>query len=357
MSGLLLTGIRGLALAAAGSALMAGAAFAQPHQAIADNTVVPVSALDNAPHQDISNGLVSARVYLPGEGAFYRGTRFDRTGVVAHATFKGQDYGRPWFNGYSPAVHDFTWHNGEVIVHPASATAGPAEEFDSIGFDAAAMGGSFLKVGVGILKRDTDKEDHVHAYPVVNGGTVKNETGKTRVRMTQILADKASGYGYRYIKTVRLVPGKAQMVIEHALTNTGSKDIDTNVYCHNFLTLSPRNEHITITAPFAITAARPFAPDAAAVEGKTIRYLRPMKEGESVTSPISGFGSGAADYDFTVMNTASGFGQRIRGDQPLARINFWSIETNVSWEPYVAIALKPGQTKRWTYTYDYIGPN
>jgi hypothetical protein len=57
------------------------------------------------------------------------------------------------------------------------------------------------------------------------------------------------------------------------------------------------------------------------------------------------------------MNTATGFGQRIRGDQPLARINFWSIETNVSWEPYVAIALKPGQTKRWTYTYDYIGPN
>jgi hypothetical protein len=357
MSGLLSAGIRGLALAAASSALMAGAAMAQPHQTIADNTVVPVSALDNTPHQDISNGIVSARVYLPGPGAFYRGTRFDRTGVVAHATYKGQDYGRPWFSGYSPAVHDFTWHKGEVIVHPASAAAGPAEEFDSIGFDAAGMGGNFLKIGVGILKRDTDKEDHVHTYPVVNSGTVRNQTGKTRVQMTQTLTDKASGYGYRYTKTVRLVPGKAQMVIEHVLTNTGSKDIDTNVYCHNFLTLSPHNEHVTITTPFAITAGRPFAPDAAAVDGKTIKYLRAMKEGESVTSPISGFGDKASDYDFTVMNTATGFGQRIRGDQPLARINFWSIETNVSWEPYVAIALKPGQTKRWTYTYDYIGPN
>ena len=36
-------------------------------------------------------------------------------------------------------------------------------------------------------------------------------------------------------------------------------------------------------------------------------------------------------------NTATGFGQRIRADQPLARINFWSIRTNVSWEPYIAI--------------------
>jgi hypothetical protein len=354
---------RGLASAAGAAVFLAGAApfwattaMAQPHQTIPDNSIVPVSALANAPHQDISNGIVSARVYLPGPAAFYRGTRFDRNGIVAHATYKGQDYGRPWFSGYSPVVHDFTWHKGEVIVHPASAAAGPAEEFDSIGFDAAGMGGHFLKIGIGMLKRDTDKEDHVHPYPVVNGGTFNTQGGKTRMQMTQTLTDKASGYGYVYAKTVRLVPGKAQLVIEHSLTNTGNKDIDTNVYCHNFLTLSPGDEHITITAPFAIKAEKPFAPDAAAVEGKTIKYLRAVKEGESVTSPISGFGSSASDYDFTVKNTATGFGQRIRGDQPLARINFWSIATNVSWEPYVAISLKPGQTKHWTYTYDYIGP-
>ena len=59
------------------------------------------------------------------------------------------------------------------------------------------------------------------------------------------------------------------------------------------------------------------------------------------------------DYDFKVVNTKTGFGQRIRADQPLARINFWSIRTTFSWEPYIAISLKPGETKRWTYTYDY----
>src|SRR4051812_19986370 len=31
-------------------------------------TVVPASALDNLPHRDISNGIISAKVYLPGEG-------------------------------------------------------------------------------------------------------------------------------------------------------------------------------------------------------------------------------------------------------------------------------------------------
>jgi hypothetical protein len=158
------------------------------------------------------------------------------------------------------------------------------------------------------------------------------------------------------VKTVRLVPGKPQMLIEHVLTNTGKKDIDTKVYCHNFLTLGTGNENVAITAPFDIKPGKPFAADAAAVEGKTFRYLRAVKEGESVTSPITGFGSSVSDYDFKVVNTKTGFGQRIRADQPLAQINFWSIRTNVSWEPYIGIALKPGETKRWTYTYDYFGP-
>lgn len=344
-------------LAAAGAAMLLSTASAQPFQTISDSTIVPLAALEGAPHAEISNGIVSAKVYLPGPAGFYGGTRFDHNGIVAHATYKGQDYGRPWFSGVSRAVHDFTWHKGQVIVQPASAVMGPAEEFDSIGFQAAGMGGDFLKIGIGMLKRDTEKEDHVHPYPIVNAGSVRSRATKTDVRITQTMNDKASGYGYRYTKTIRMVPGKAQMVIEHSLTNTGGKDIDTNVYCHNFLTLSPGNENITITAPFAIKAERPFAPDAAAVDGKTIRYLRAVKEGESVTSPISGFGNTASDFDFTVMNTKTGFGQRIRGDQPPARINFWSIATNASWEPYVAIALKPGQSKRWTYTYDYIGPN
>jgi hypothetical protein len=342
---------------AAGAALLAAAAQAQPHQAISETTIVPASALANAPHRDISNGIVSARVYLPGPDGFYRGSRFDRSGVVTHATYKGQDYGKPWFSAYSPAAHDFTWHNGEVVVGLASGAAGPAEEFGSIGFDTAPMGGNFLKIGIGMMKRETVKDDHAYPYPVVNEGTRSFSATKTSVRLTQHLSDKASGYGYSYVKTVRLVPGKAQMIISHELTNTGKNDIDTNVFCHNFLTLSPGNENITITAPFAIHAQRPFAPGAAEVDGKTVRYLRAMKEGETVTSPITGFGDSVSDYDFTVMNTATGFGQRIRGDQPLSQINFWSIATNVSWEPYIAISLKPGQTKRWSYTYDYIGPN
>jgi hypothetical protein len=333
----------------------AGVAQNQPAPVDAAS-VSPASSLDGLPHKDISNGIISAKVYVPGENGFYRGTRFDRAGVVAHATYKGTDYGRYWFSSQSPQVHDFAWRDHQVTVSTASGAAGPAEEFTGIGFDEAGMGGKFLKVGVGILKRDTDKYDFVHTYPVVNEGKRGYSATKTSVRLTQDLNDKDTGWGYHYVKTVRLVPGKAEMVVEHVLTNTGTKPIETAVYCHNFLSLSPGNENVALTAPFALVAGKPLQPDAASVNGKTLKYLRAVKEGESVTSPFTGFGTSASDYDFKVVNTKTGFGQRIRADQPLARINFWSIRTIFSWEPYIAISLKPGETKKWTYTYDYFGP-
>jgi hypothetical protein len=248
------------------------------------------------------------------------------------------------------------WKDHQVTVSTVSAAVGPAEDFQPVGFDEAGDKGNFLKIGVGVMQRTNPSYDFVHAYPVVNEGTRGESHTKDSVRLTHTIADKASGYGYSYVKTVRMVPGKAQMTVEHVLKNTGRKAITTTVYCHNFLTLGTGNENVTITAPFEIKADKPFAPGTAAVEGKTLKYLRAIPEGESVTSPISGFGSSATDYDFTVKNTATGFGQRIRADQPLARINFWSIRTNVSWEPYIAIDIKPGETKRWTYTYDYFGP-
>ena len=136
------------------------------------------------------------------------------------------------------------------------------------------MGGKFLKIGVGILKRDTDPYVFVHTYPVLNEGKRGYSATKTSVRLTQELNDKETGWGYSYVKTVRLIPGKPQMPMEHVLKNTGTKEIVTSVYCHNFLSLSTGNENVELTAPFTLVAGKPLAADAASVNGKTLKYLR-----------------------------------------------------------------------------------
>ena len=216
--------------------------------------------------------------------------------------------------------------------------------------------GRFLKPGIGIFKRDNDNPLKFPTLPALNEGQRTFKSTKNSARFTQDLDDPQSGLGYSYVKTVTLVPGKPQMTVSHVLKNTGKKDIVTTVYCHNFLTLSPGSEHMVITAPFAWSAEKPLQPELVKLDGKTIRYIAPIPKGVTTISLMNGFGDKVSDYDFTVTNSKTGFGQRIRADQPIAKINMWSISPTYSLEPYIAIALKPGQSKSWTYTYDFFGP-
>jgi hypothetical protein len=318
---------------------------------------MPASTLDSRPHIDISNGSVSAKVFPPGDASLYQGTRFDHAGVILHITYKGQDYSQYWFDRYATdPLDNAKYPPGVSVERSCCAVSGPVEEFAPVGFDEAGIGGTFLKPGIGILKRDAAVYSQFVPFPILNEGrrTITSSAGS--VRFTQDIHDEKSGYGYSYTKVVQLTPGLPQMTIAHVLRNTGSKAIITTVYNHNFLTLSPGNENISITAPFLLRATLPLQSDVARVEGKSLRYVAPVPQGVTVTSPISGFGSSASDYDFRIVNSVTGFGVRMRADQPVDSINFWSIHTVLGWEPYIAIALKPGETKRWTNTYDYFGP-
>jgi hypothetical protein len=319
------------------------------------NSTSPAAVLDNLPSKIISNGIVSAKVYLPVPFGFYRATRFDHAGMVTHVTYKGQDYGKYWFVKTSPNVQNFTYDSDGLVANNNNVAAGPVEEFGENGFDAAGAGGRFLKLGVGILKRDTDKYDRFHTYPILNDGTRTTSATKNSIHFTQVVAD-ASGYGYRFSKTVTMVPGKARMTITDALTNTGAKPIDTTVYNHHFMTLSPGNDAVELSAPFTLVHARPMPADVVKFDGAKMTYLRPLTGEEQVAGDLTGFSTAISDNDFRVTNTKTGYGVRLRADLPVTRLLWWTVPSTLGIEPYMDIKLKPGETKRWTHTFDYYGP-
>ncbi len=73
-------------------------------------------AAADAPEAGISNGAIDAKLYLPdARQGYYRGTRFDWSGVIYSLRYKGHEYFGPWFEKYAPQTHD--------------AIAGPVEEF------------------------------------------------------------------------------------------------------------------------------------------------------------------------------------------------------------------------------------
>jgi hypothetical protein len=339
-----------LLIAAALAALPAVGALAQPVQPLPGHTgPVPL----DAPSTQIRNGVIAARVYLiDSEKGFYRGTRFDQSGVVGSLRLGGQNFYRPWFDRVSPDVMDYMFTPDGIVGGPDSAISGPVEEFAPVGFDEAAPGENFLKIGVGMLRKPDGKPyDHYHLYDTADAGKRDLQQTRSSVTFTQDIAGAV-----RYVKTLRLMPGKPEMRIEHVLTNAGATPISTTVYDHNFLTLSPGNQDIAVTFPFPITPDPAPDPGMVHIDGNRFAYVRPLKDKDTVSFHIAGFGGTSRDYDIKVENAKTGAGVRITADQPLTRLNIWSIRSVMAVEPYIDIALPPGATKRWVYTYTYKAP-
>jgi hypothetical protein len=303
------------------------------------------AAAADFPEAGISNGLIQARLRLPDvEHGYYRGTRFDWSGVIASLQYKGHEYFGQWFEKYDPKLHD--------------AITGPVEEFRTndagLGYDEAKVGETFIRIGVGVVRKpDEAQYQPFRTYEIVDNGKWTVHKSGDHVEFVHTLADQ-TGYAYVYRKVVRLTKGKPQLVLEHSLRNTGKKAIETAVYDHNFFVIdgTPTGPEFTVKFPFALEATRDLK-DMAEVKARDLVYRRDLEKGESVFTELKGFGSTAADYDIRIENRKAGAGVRIVGDKPLAKVVFWSIRTTLCPEPYIQMRVEPGKESTWKIVYDF----
>ena len=322
------------------------------------------SAGAEPPSASISNGAVKAKLWLPDvKAGYYRGARFDWSGSVWSLEAAGHSYFGQWFAAYDPLKHD--------------AITGPVEDYAPLNYAEAKPGETFVKIGVGVLKKIDDQPYRFQApYENLDHGKWTVRTGRDFVEYRHELNDPKSGYGYVYTKTVRLTPGKPQMTIEHTLRNTGSKPIATNNYNHGFFMLDgqPTGPDITVSFAFDPRPVRSMSP-AADVRGREIVYLQELQPNTAgprppapaggppaapagpptgASSGIDGFSlTDPKDFDIRVENHKTGAGVRITADRPLSRINFWSVRTTVCPEAYVDVKADPGKTTSWRLTYDF----
>ena len=310
------------------------------------------------PSVQISNGAVTATVYLPDAAAgFYRGTRFDWAGVIGRLEYRGHTFYAPWFTKTDAAVRDFVNDGVDVTAGVHTAMTGPAEEFSVLGFAEAAPGGAFVKIGVGALRKPDDGSAYsaYRAYEFADAGKRTVTPRADGVDFTHELADKGSGFGYHYTKNVRLNPGRPELVIAHRLVNRGTKPIVGTVYNHNFLVLDGQTPgpDFVITAPFELKTDKPLDPAVATISGKEFRYAAPVPDKGRVAAQFQGFGPTAADYRFTIENRKAGAGVEMIGDRPLNRLALWSIRTVLALEPFLELNIAPGAEYTWEYTYRY----
>jgi hypothetical protein len=361
---------------------------------------VLVSAQNHPSHQ-ITNGEITATVYLPdAKNGFYTTTRFDWSGAIGSLKYKGHDYYGIWFAKITD-INDFGYEgpSKDVISADFTAMVGPAEEFGALGYNDVPAGGLFVKPGIGVLKRDEMTYNHSRPYVIANGGKWDVKTSRDAVEFTHTLSEPSISFGYVYTKVVRLTPGKPQMTIAHVMRNTGSKPIVTNVYNHNFTTIDKQatGPDIEITVPWQMTRAAgrggpvrqgapPGAPAApvrqgqppvnpygalaagermgsqcgqpqmqslASSQGNKLLYSKVLEGAECYQAGFIGFGADAKDNDIRIENKKVGAGVHITGDRPVTRFGYWSIRTVVAPEPYIDLNIEPGQQFAWTYTFDY----
>jgi len=309
------------------------------------------------PSADITNGLIRAKIYLPhAQKGFYRGTRFDWSGVICSLQAGGHNYYGPWFDDTDLSVHDFVYRDPHIVAGPCSAITGPVDEFGPVGYDEAKPGGTFIKIGIGaLIKPNEQKYDNYHLYEIADGGKWTIGSDRAKVKFVQQLSDSVSGYAYVYEKDVRLTNGKTEMVLAHRLKNVGKRAIQTSVYNHNFLVLDRHapGPGVVISVPFTIRTPHPVQNELAEIRGNQIVYLDTLKEHQVFATPLEGFGTGASDNMIRIENTAVGAGIRIQTDSPLLRESLWSIRTVVAMEPFIAITVEPGAEFTWTTVYDY----
>lgn len=297
------------------------------------------------PQTEISNGLVQAKVYLPDpEDGYYRATRFDWSGVIGSLTSHGHEYFGPWFEHHDPKKHD--------------GIVGPAEEFQAYdggpGYSEAAVGGTFLRIGVGVLRKpDEPLYRRFGTYEIVDPCVWAIRRGSDWIEFDHAVTD-GSGYGYQYRKRVSLAKDKAELSIEHWLKNSGQQPIETEHYNHNFFVIDGQTvgPGCVVKFPFEVRTSGDLK-GLVEIQGKDLVYLRELQKGQSVLVSLEGFDGSERDHDIVVENHRTGAGVRIQGDQPLSSLVFWSIRATLCPEPYVAIGVEPGGEKKWKTRYTF----
>ncbi len=295
------------------------------------------------PKLELDNGKIRVSVYLPDAvRGYYRGTRFDWSGIIERVDTTRHRFYQPLHAVHDPHTHD--------------CVSGPAEEFamfHPMGYREAAPGESFVKVGVGLLRKRDDSEYQFNGdYELVRPGGWQIEHGPHAITFRQDLEDDR-GWAYRYHKVIRLAHDAPELTIRHDLENLGIKHIDIDHYNHNFTLIDGAHYGSDYRVEFPFSTTIPIRINRRAwFRGNAIEVPEPLGDA-SLWIPLYE-GAARTEYNGAVVtHRPSGASVDFRGDAPITRMVFWAVERAACPEPFIRLRLAPGQAKAWSTRYRY----
>jgi len=241
---------------------------------------------------------------------------------------------------------------------------------DPPGYNEGTNGSAFLKVGVGILSRNSSAYNFSTNYPVIELAQTTTTWQPDRARFVQTLSGTANGYCCRLEED--LIVKNDRIIMHYVLTNTGTKTFKTEQYLHNFLTFSQRNvgPNYRVYFPYQMTASpevTQWQPPELKPVGRGYQWVDdnpPMVSLANMilyTKTISSVPKiwiyKPEDYlgPDSIAVEQSEAGQRVIIDSSLrsAYVGIWTTSYQVSPEQFVIVTLAPGEEADFTRTYRF----
>lgn len=288
----------------------------------------------------LNNGILEVEFAAPGEG--YTGTRFDWNGFILQVKLLKE--------GHTFCVPE------SRIPGQGTGGCGLCNEFgieQTPGYDAAAPGENFAKLGVGLLMKENTKPylffENFKFTPVEREIRQGSETAITFTSLPQ----EVHGFAAAIEKTYTIIGNRLH--IHYRLSNTGTRQLQTDEYVHNFLGINGSliGPDYQLEFPYAI---KPLQPDPNTMDEFTIT-------GNTVSWP----GTPTKDFYFKldvpkeavlpflwdVRHLPSGAGVRELSTYDIAKAAVWGQGHVVSPEMFVNINVKPGEVQVWERVYEF----
>lgn len=222
-----------------------------------------------------------------------------------------------------------------------------------MGFNETPIGDWFHKIGVGLLKKESNTYEFLKTYPI-KPCHFKTERSTNKITIT-CTSDSVIGYAYVLIKTIELF--ESSFKISYKLQNTGTKIIETDEYSHNFIGMNKEAINRDYILSFPSFKIKPGLfiesinkEEKVDIEQHAFKFNNTPKY-PFFFSNISGNEMVKATWN--LINLKHNIGINETGSFKTNKINLWGWTHVISPELFYHVFVAPNKTILWSRTYEF----
>ena len=238
------------------------------------------------------------------------------------------------------------------LVHPCSGGRGLCSEFTADYSGEAAEGEYYPKLGVGLIRREDGERYVFHRrYEDVQPFPVDVQANRTSAHFATG-AVECMGYALTCERTVRV--DENRLVMEAEVKNVGQRVIETEEYCHNFLSIDGMalSKQYSLAFPGIADQAqwKPVGRDGANVpvrgDGRGYRLTEFSADAYAFWVDLQN-ASEEVPFIWRMEHDGARAGVEVREYFQPRSIQVWAVDHMICPEVFCKIRVAPGEAFRW----------